>query len=172
MPLVNEVVLPVGQKDKWNGSLPTDDAQFGTYVTTPEVPQLLNLLYGIPIPATPRNDLVQVFLTGVPGLNSPPGVRPSEMIRLNTDILPANSPNRMGVLAGDNAGFPNGRRLTDDAIDITLQAAAGILTGAKVQTLGDGVNVNDVPFRRAFPYLGFPSSGSAPWKLNPVVPPQ
>jgi hypothetical protein len=100
MPLVNEVVLPISQKDKWNGSSPSDDGQFLTYVTSPEVPTLLNLIYNVPAPATPRNDLVQVFLTGVPGLNQPASVKPSEMLRLNTDILPTASPNRLGVLAG------------------------------------------------------------------------
>ena len=77
MPLVNEVVLPVGQKDKWNGSRPGDDAQFLSYVTDPEVPKLLQAVYGLPAPATPRNDLVQVFLTGVPGSQSASGVRPA-----------------------------------------------------------------------------------------------
>ena len=166
MPLVNEVVIPVGQKDKWNGSIPSGDGQFLSYVTDPEVPKLLQAVYGIPAPAAPRNDLVQVFLTGVPGLNQPPGVRPSEMLRLNTDIGPIASPARMGVLAGDVAGFPNGRRLTDDVIDITLQAAVGVLGGVKT-TLGDGVNVNDVAFRTTFPYLGQPHSGGNPWTLNP-----
>jgi hypothetical protein len=170
MPLVNEVVIPIGQKDKWNGSVPTDDGQFLQYVTTPEMPTLLNLLYNVPVPATPRNDLVQVFLMGVPGLNQPTGVKPSEMLRLNTDILPTASPSRLGVLAGDLAGFPNGRRLTDDVLDITVQAAAGILGGAKVSTLGDGVDRNDVPFRTTFPYLAFPHSGSNPWRLNTAPP--
>jgi hypothetical protein len=170
MPLVNEVVLPIGQKDKWNGSRPADDAQFGSYVTDPEVPKLLQAIYNIPAPATPRNDLVQVFLTGVPNLNQPSGVRPAEMLRLNTDIGPVAAPSRMGVLGADIAGFPNGRRLTDDAIDITLQAAAGILTGARISTLGDGVDRNDVPFRSTFPYLAFPHSGGNPWKLNPNPP--
>ena len=170
MPLVNEVVIPVGQKDKWNGSIPSNDAQFLSYVTDPEVPKLLQLVYGIQAPATPRNDLVQVFLTGVPGLNQPAGVKASEMLRLNTDILPTASPARLGVLAADIQGFPNGRRLTDDVIDITLQAAAGILGGAKVSTLGDGVDRNDVPFRTSFPYLAFPQSGGNPWKLNPNPP--
>src|SRR5262245_35992128 len=82
MPLVNEVVIPIGQKDKWNGSKPSDDAQFLSSVTNPEVPALLQAVYGIPAPATPRNDLVQVFLTGVSGLNQPPGVKPAEMLRL------------------------------------------------------------------------------------------
>ncbi len=166
MPLVNEVVIPVGKKDAWNGSAPTADAQFLSYVTDPEVPKLLQAIYGIPAPATPRNDLVQVFLTGVSGLNQPPGVRPSEMIRLNTDIGPNGNPARLGVLAGDTAGFPNGRRLTDDVVDITLQAAVGVLGGVAT-TLGDGVNVNDVQFRSSFPYLAQPHSGGNPWALNP-----
>ena len=73
----------------------------------------------------------------------------------------------MGVIAKDIQGFPNGRRLRDDVVDITLQAAAGILKGANVSTLGDGVDTNDVPFRSTFPYLAFPHSGGLPWKLNP-----
>jgi uncharacterized protein DUF4331 len=166
MPLVNEVVLPISQKDKWNGSAPIDDGQFLQYVTSPEVPTLLNLIYGVPAPPTPRNDLVQVFLTGVPGLNQPPGVKASEMLRLNTDVLPTASPNRLGVLGGDIQGFPNGRRLTDDVLDITVQAASGALVGGKF-AFSDGVDRNDVPFRAGFPYLANPHSGSNPWKLNP-----
>ena len=166
MPLVNEVVVPVGQKDKWNGSIPSADGQFLSYVAEPELPKLLQAIYGIPAPATPRNDLVAVFLTGVPGLNQPPGVRASEMLRLNTDIGPTKAPARLGVLAGDTAGFPNGRRLTDDVVDISLQAVVGVLGGVKT-SLGDGVNVNDLAFRTTFPYLAFPHSGGNPWKLNP-----
>lgn len=126
----------------------------------------LQAIYNIPAPASPRNDLVAVFLTGVQGLNQPPGVRPGEMLRLNTDILPTARPARLGVLAGDVQGFPNGRRLTDDVIDITLQAAVGVLGGVKT-SLGDGVNANDVGFRSSFPYLALPHSGGNPWKLNP-----
>jgi hypothetical protein len=170
MPLVNEVVIPLAQKDKWNGSTPADDAQFLSYVTDPEVPKLLQAVYGLAAPSTPRNDLVSVFLTGVPNLNQPPGVRPGEMLRLNTDIGPTARPARLGVLASDISGFPNGRRLTDDVIDITLQAAAGILSGARVSSLGDRVDRNDVPFRPAFPYVGQPHSGGNPWKLNPNRP--
>ncbi len=170
MPLVNEVVIPVGQKDKWNGSKPSDDGQFLSFVTDPEVPKLLQLIYKIPAPSPPRNDLVQVFLTGVPGLNQPAGVKASEMLRLNTDIGPTAAPSRLGVLAADVQGFPNGRRLGDDVLDITLQAAAGILSGARVSTLGDGVDRNDVPLNRSFPYIAFPHSGGNPWKLNPNPP--
>lgn len=169
MPLVNEVVIPLGQKDKWNGSNPTADAQFLSFVTDPEVPKLLQAVYGIPAPATPRNDLVQVFLTGVPGLNQPSGVRPGEMIRLNTDIGPTASPARLGVLASDIQGFPNGRRLSDDVLDITLQAAVGVLGGVRT-TLGDGVDRNDIAFRTTFPYIAQPHSGGNPWKLNPNPP--
>jgi hypothetical protein len=161
MPLVNEVVVPVGQKDKWNGSRPSDDAQFLSFVTEPEVPRLLEAIYGLRAPATPRNDLVQVFLTGVQNLNQPAGVRPSEMLRLNLDIAPTGRPNRLGVLANDVAGFPNGRRLTDDVVDITLRVAAGVLTGVNT-TLGDAVDQNDISFRESFPYLGSPHSGSNP----------
>ena len=169
MPLVNEVVIPVGQKDKWNGSIPSADGQFLSYVTDPELPKLLQLVYGIPAPSTPRNDLVQVFLTGVPGLNQPSGVKASEMLRLNTDILPTASPARLGALAADIQGFPNGRRLTDDVVDIALQVTVGALGGVKT-SLGDGVDRNDVAFRTTFPYLAFPHSGGNAWKLNPNAP--
>jgi len=164
-PLVNEVVIPVGQKDRWNGSRPADDGQFASYVLDPELPKLLQAVYGIPAPSTPRNDLVAAFLTGVPGLNQPPNVRASEMLRLNTDVLPSGNPSRLGVVGGDPAGFPNGRRLTDDVLDIAEQVMVGVLTGAKT-SLGDGVDANDVPFRSSFPYVAFPHSGGKAANLN------
>ena len=101
---------------------------------------------------------------------APLGVKPAEELRLNLDVLPTAGPRRRGVLDGDIQGFPNGRRLTDDVIDITLQAAAGILGGANVSTLGDGVDRNDLAFLPTFPYLARPSPGSLPWKLNPRPP--
>jgi hypothetical protein len=175
MPLVNEVVVPLSNKDRFNAAKPHNDAQFLPFVTSPEVPRLIQSLYGIPAPATPRNDLVEVFLTGVckacgpvqADLNSqllnkdvdPAMFRPSEMLRLNMAVAPAASPKRLGVLAGDLAGFPNGRRLSDDVIDVTIQAAEGVLLPghpAAVEGLGDGVNVNDFPFRAAFPYVALP----------------
>jgi len=159
MPLVNEVVIPVNNKDRFNASSPWKDAQFGKYVTSPELPKLIQAVYGIKAPAEPRNDLVQVFLTGVPGLNQPPNVRPAEMIRLNTSIPPSANPKRLGVLDGDNAGYPNGRRLTDDVVDISLQVVEGELLGAK-NDLGDGVDANDKPFGTSFPYVALPTSGS------------
>src|SRR4029077_15781986 len=158
MPLVNEVVVPVGLKDYFNASQPKDDAQFLGAVTDPELPRLINGVYKLPVPATPRNDLVSVFLTGVKGLNQPANVKPSEQLRLNMSIPPSATPNRFGVLAGDNAGFPNGRRLTDDVIDIELRVVEGALTGSK-NTLGDGVDANDVAFQTSFPYLALPHAG-------------
>jgi hypothetical protein len=159
-PLVNEVVIPVGMKDHFNASEPRGDAQFLKYVTDPELPKLVEAIYGIKAPATPRNDLVSVFLTGVDGLNKPAGVTPSEMLRLNTSIAPSAAPKRLGVLEGDLAGFPNGRRLTDDVVDIAIQAAEGELVG-NPNDLGDEVSSNDVAFGTTFPYVALPHSGSS-----------
>jgi hypothetical protein len=161
MPLVNEIVIPVGKKDLFNASEPAQDvANFGAYVVDPEPARLLNALFGIKVPATPRNDLVQVFATGVPGLNQPAGVSPGEMLRLNLAIAPAAKPNRFGVLAGDLAGFPNGRRLADDVVDIELRVVAGVLVDgfniAPNNQLGDGIDANDVPYLPYFPYVAPP----------------
>jgi hypothetical protein len=162
MPLVNEVVIPLGTKDRFNASKPKDDGQFLSFVTEPELPELIEAVYGIPAPATPRNDLVQVFLTGVPGLNQPENVVPGEMLRLNMSIPPCPTAcSRLGVLEGDLAGFPNGRRLQDDVIDIALQVVEGELVGSP-NDLGDDVPENDVPFGGTFPYVALPHPGSAP----------
>src|SRR5262249_11644228 len=176
MPLVNEVVIPVGQKDRFNASKPVDDAQFLPNVTNPEVPRLIQAIYKITAPATPRKDLVQVFLTGVckacggpADLNSlrlnadldPNQVQAAEMLRLKLSIAPSARPNRPGVLRGGLAAVPHGRRLTDDVVDVTLQAAEGaLLPGhpAAVDNLGDGVNANDRPFRTTFPYAALPNN--------------
>lgn len=165
-PLVNEVVIPVGKKDRFNASKPKDDAQFASFVLDPEVPKLIEAIYGIPAPATPRNDLVQAFLTGVPGLNQPDDVQASEMLRLNMSIKPGDCPafNRLGVIDGDICGFPNGRRLADDVVDIALRVMEGDLTDGNPTSssvaLGDGVDENDYPFRSTFPYVALPTSGS------------
>ncbi|MCI0411826.1 DUF4331 domain-containing protein, partial [bacterium] len=162
MPLVNELVIPLKDKDKWNFSKVKNDAQFLSYVTDPSLPGAINAIYGISVPPAPRNDLVSVFLTGVTGVNQPANVTAGEMIRLNMAIPPTQNPNRLGVIAGDLAGYPNGRRLADDTVDISLRVVAGVLvSGFNVSPnnqLGDGVDVNDVPFTSAFPYLGIPQS--------------
>ena len=134
MPLVNELVIGLPDKDKFNGSAPQDDGQFLEYVTNPSLPVILNSLFAnaAMVPGTPREDLVAVFLTGVKGLNQAAHVTPSEMLRLNTATppTPAASQNDLGVLGGDVAGFPNGRRPYDDVVDITLRVAEGALCGA------------------------------------------
>jgi hypothetical protein len=165
-PLVNEVVIPMGVKDTFNAIPPTQDAAALPFVLDPEVPKLLKALFGINSPPAPRNDLVTIFLTGIPGVNRPPTVRPSEMLRLNTGIPPSSSPNPRGVLGGDLAGFPNGRRVGDDVTDTALRVMAGATpltpafnTGINAQ-LTDGVTFNDVPYRSNFPYLASPQSGN------------
>jgi len=163
MPLVNEIVIPLGKKDLFNATEPFDDvANFGAYVVDPEPAKLLHALFGINVPPAPRSDLVSVFATGVPGLNQPAGVSPGEMLRLNMSIAPSASPNRLGVLAGDLAGFPNGRRLADDVVDIELRVVAGVLVDgfniAPNNRLGDGIDANDMPYLPYFPYVAPPQN--------------
>ncbi len=184
MPLVNEVVVPLAAKDLWNFSRPDGDARFLSGVTDPELARLINLLYPplIDVPTTNRQDLVTVFLTGVTtpsgNFNQLPIVTPSEMIRLNTGVPVTASPNRLGVIGGDLQGFPNGRRLTDDVVDIELRAVA-CAYGALYTVLGDnigpcnrqtyenfpnnaltdGLDTNDKAFTSAFPYAASPFQG-------------
>jgi hypothetical protein len=138
-PLVNEAVIGLPDKDKFNASYPQNDAAFLTYVTNPTFPVLLNTLFGdaAKAPQTPRNDLVATFLTGIKGLNQPLKVTPAEMLRLNTSIAPTPpaSQSDLGVLGNDLAGFPNGRRPYDDVADIELRALEGALCG-KAGTCG------------------------------------
>ncbi len=175
-PLVNEVVIPVGMKDHFNASKPQDDAQFANYVADPEVGKLFKGIYNLAVPPqgafgspSQRDDLEAIFLTGIKGLTQPANVVPSEELRLNVAVPPSANPNRMGVLGGDSAGYPNGRRLGDDVVDISLQAVAGAAyplfhpgftvdaTGAK---LGDGVDGNELAFQSHFPYTSLPNSGT------------
>jgi len=165
-PLVNEAVIDLARKDVFNAIEPTSDAAALDRVTDPEVPKLLKLIFNVDSPPAPRNDLVTIFLTGLAGLNQPPNVRASEQLRLNMMIPPTASPNRMGVLGGDLAGFPNGRRVGDDVLDIVLQAAAGAtpltpaFSRAPNNGLGDGVDRNDLPYLTNFPYLAIPHAGN------------
>lgn len=159
LPLVNEAVIPLKDKDRWNGSKPANDGQFLTYVQNSHLAALLNLVLSVNVPANPRNDLVDTLLKGIAGLNRPANVVASSQLRLNMAIPPAATANRLGAVGGDLAGFPNGRRLTDDVTDIELAAIAGCLQGGAFAancTLGDGVNANDKPFLSSFPYLALP----------------
>ncbi|PRY34856.1 DUF4331 domain-containing protein [Umezawaea tangerina] len=178
-PLVNEVVSSAGIKDAFNGLEPVNDGKVQALldrVLTPELPALVESIYGIKAPAAPRNDLLEIFLTGVTtkaggpiktDLNSqlnnmdvdPKKFVPSEQLRLNMSIAPNPQPNRLGVLAGDTQGFPNGRRLFDDVVDIEIQALEGAAqSGHLVKALaaGDKVHHNDVTFAPNFPYVGLP----------------
>ncbi len=170
MPLVNEVVLPLAFKDIFNASEPSGDAPlftsnatFRNRVLDPEVAKLMTALYGISVPPAPRNDLVQVFLTGIPGANQPPNVTPAEMIRLNVAVPVTAQPNRLGAIAGDLGGFPNGRRLADDVVDISLRVVAGVLVDgfnkSPNNALTDGVDANERPFLSTFPYVALPHQG-------------
>jgi hypothetical protein len=160
-PLVNEVVIPLGKKDLFNATQPADDlANFGAHVVEPELAKVINILFpGLNVPETDRTDIVQALLTGLPGLTQiAPGAPPTDTLKLNLGVAPSASPNRFGVLAGDTAGFPNGRRLGDDVVDISLRVVGGFLKGNKLP-LGDGVDRNDTPFRMTFPYVAPPVSG-------------
>lgn len=195
-PLVNEVLVPLGMKDRFNASLPGADAQFLPFVLDPEPARLIGYAGSPPAfdlypsfnaPAPPRNDVATVFLTGIPNLNvqtdqvgngvaaftgQPADTVPQERLRLNLAIPPtpgtasaAGTPNRLGFLGGDNAGFPNGRRVGDDVVDIELRVLAGATPFTPAfnvspnNLLGDGVNTNDRPYLTAFPYLATPWAG-------------
>jgi hypothetical protein len=182
MPLVNEVVIGMNDKDRFNASKPMDDGQFINYVTNPTLPALLQTLFPSAKAPTnlPRTDLVTVFLKGIANVNQPKNVVPSEMLRLNTSIAvtAAAAQNPLGVAAGDNAGFPNGRRPADDVTDLSLRVAMGALcaltgpsdtlqVGCKPSdapagglALTDGVRKTAADYGTAFPYLKAPLSGS------------
>jgi hypothetical protein len=222
MPLVNEVVIPMGLKDIFNGIPPSEDLNAYSLlqesVEDPEVGNLLCLLYGVPLPGdtdddcvteyvpttprTGRGDIFDIYLTGmvlanpftIPtadgpvtlpagfNVNQPAGVRPAEMIRINTQIsgdLCSPKPQRLGLLAGDACGFPNGRRLTDDVVDISLLAVAGAAYQALdgrdtdftfnpdlIAVLSDNVNRNDITFQHDFPYVGVAQSGQTHFHQN------
>jgi hypothetical protein len=160
-PLVNEVVIPLGMKDKFNATQPSDDLKnFGKYVLSPELAKVINILFpGLNVPENNRTDIVQALLTGIPGLTQiAPGAPPTDTLKINLGVAPNANPNRFGVLAGDTQGFPNGRRLTDDVVDIEERVVGGFLKGNKLP-LGDGVDQNDKPFRASFPYVASPAAG-------------
>src|SRR5688572_6717012 len=161
-PLINEVIIPIGKKDKFNATSPADDAKnFGRFALNPEPARILNALFGLGIQETNRTDIVQALLTGVPGLTQI-GKKPAaaDTLKINLGVPPAANPNRFGVLAGDLAGFPNGRRLADDVVDIELRVIAGaLLSPPKNIPLGDGVDQNDRPFRSQFPYVSLANDG-------------
>ena len=189
MPLVNELIIGIDDKDKFNASKPKNDATFADYITNPVLPALIQTLFPSAVAPTnfPRTDLVNVFLKGIDGLNQPAAVKAgngvlAEMLRLNTAVpalpTPPGEQNVLGVAAGDNSGYPNGRRPADDVVDLSLRVAMGslcVLTGAtdtlKVGckpadapagglALTDGVRKSAANFGVTFPYLNTPIPGN------------
>ena len=177
-PLFNEVITPMAKKDRWNASQPHDDASFGRYVARPELAKLLPVLYPGVFPklaayTKDRADLLAILLTGipkgvVPGFQNYTGSTQADMLRLNVAIPPSAAPNPIGLVAGDAAGFPNGRRLIDDVVAIELRAVAGatiplvdptFTPDGAAGVLTDGTTNTNAPFLSAFPYLGHPAGG-------------
>lgn len=187
MPLVNEVVIGLPDKDKFNASKPSGDAQFASYVTNPTLPTLIDIALGNPgiVPTNyPRLDLVTTFLTGIKNVNQQKTVTPSEMMRLNTAIpaVPLAMQNRLGIVGNilasgsDNAGYPNGRRPNDDVVDISLVAVMGGLCvangAANVLAFGPECNPNAVPLRASVFNLhdGVDQAGPKVRAAGPLLP--
>lgn len=177
-PLINEAIIPMGYKDLWNSTQPKDDAQFLYYYEYPELASLLPVLYPGVFPnlaglSAARADLVAILLTGIPngiipGFQNLTGSTPADMLRLNMAVPPASSPSASGILGGDLAGYPNGRRVFDDVFTIELQAVAGVTyplidhaytPDAAASKVTDGLSPGSDRYISSFPYLGVPLSG-------------
>jgi hypothetical protein len=183
MPLVNEVIIPMGRKDLWNVTSPSKDSQFAKYVAKPEVASLLPGLFPGVFPnldklnksGKDRADLLAILMTGIPaglipGFQNFTGKTQADLMRLNVAIPPNPKPSIFGLLGNDLAGFPNGRRVFDDVVAIELRAVAGATYAlvdknykpdAAASQVDDGVTPDDldIPFLNTFPYLGHPHSG-------------
>jgi hypothetical protein len=178
-PLFNEVLVPLAQKDQWNASPPSQDKNYVNGVAHPELAGLLNVLYTGAFPnlaaySKPRADLEAILLTGIPAgvvsstFSTFTGTTPADMLRLNLAIAPASTPNPLGVVGGDVAGYPNGRRITDDVVTIELRAIAGatiplvdktFTPDGAIADVSDGLTGAGLTFLPNFPYLGTPYSG-------------
>lgn len=180
-PLINELLIGTGFKDRFSMDQPRNDSQFASFFLDPTLARILNAATAgaIAIPAPPRVDLLPL-VTYAPPIAAPgtPAGPVADLLRLNTGVaptLPANA-SRLGLLGGDPAGYPNGRRLADDVTDISLRAVAGVLAGPPFSTstlnarMGDGVNVNDAPYRTTFPYLADAPSGRDRRHIDPGEP--
>lgn len=179
-PLINELLIGTGDKDKFSMSEPKNDSQFAAYFLDPVLARVINAAYGgaVPIPTPPRLDLLP-FVTYAPpiGAAGTPAGPIADLLRLNTGVppTPSASRKRLGLLAGDPAGFPNGRRVSDDVTDISLRAVVGVLAGPPFNgfpnnRLGDSVNTNDKPYQETFPYVAFSNSGRDSRKVDPGEP--
>jgi hypothetical protein len=178
--LINELVIGIGSKDRWSMDKPVNDKQFAHFDLDPAIAHIVEALYGgaLKIPPAPRNDLLPLVTYAAPiAAPGTPAGPIADLLRLNTGVpaTPPDSASRLGLIGGDPAGYPNGRRLFDDAVDITLRVAVGgvLVPGFNHfpnNRLGDGVNVNDVPFRTQFPYFADSPSGRNRRHLDPGEP--
>lgn len=179
-PLFNELLIGTGDKDKFSMSQPKDDAQFADYALDPLLARVLNAIYAeaLPIPTPPRTDLLPLVTYAPPiAAAGTPAGPVADLLRLNTGIpaTVAGRRSRLGLLAGDPAGYPNGRRLSDDVTDIAARVVVGVLSGGSFagfphNRIGDGVNTNDVLYRESFPYLGLAHSGRDSRHVDPDEP--
>ena len=183
-PLFNELLIGTGFKDKFSMSLPKNDSQFAQFALDPLLARVLNAVTGgaLSIPPPPRTDLlplVQYLKPICPGCTTPKSQGPvADLLRLNTGLppTPANKRSRLGAIAGDLGGFPNGRRVSDDVFDISGRVVAGVLAGKPFadsplnSRIGDGVNSNDVPYQETFPYVGWAQSGRDSRHIDPGEP--
>jgi hypothetical protein len=173
-PLINELIIGTGSKDFWSMSQPVNDSQFASYDLDPLLARVFNAVYGIKIPTPPRTDLLPLVTYAAPIAPAGTPAGPiADMLRLNTGVAPTPfaSRSRLGLLAGDPAGFPNGRRLTDDVVDIAARAVAGAFAGSQYNYLiGDGVNAPDVPPQETFPYVHYAYSGRDSRHISPGDP--
>ncbi len=178
-PLINELIIGTGFKDKWSMSLPKDDSQFASFALDPLLARVINAAYNgaVSIPAPPRTDLLPL-VQYAPPIAAPgtPAGPIADLLRLNTGVAatPQAFRRRLGLLAGDAAGYPNGRRVSDDVTDISLRVVVGVLNPAfnifPNNRLGDGVNTNDVPYLETFPYLAPAQSGRDRRHIDPGEP--
>ncbi|MCI0548023.1 MAG: DUF4331 domain-containing protein [Candidatus Rokubacteria bacterium] len=178
--LINELIIGTGDKDKFSMSEPKDDGQFASYVLDPLLARVFGGL-GLPVPPTPRNDLLflaqyNAFATLVATVGgftlsgSVPAGPVADLLRLNTGVGPTaqDDRKRLGLLAGDVAGYPNGRRVSDDVTDISSRAVAGVLLGPPFDSrVGDGVNTKNIPYQETFPYVAFAVSGKNSRHIDP-----
>jgi len=175
-PLINELVIGTGSKDFWSMSQPVNDSQFASFDLDPLIARVFNAVYGFNIPTPPRVDLLPLVTYAPPIAPAGTAAGPiADLMRLNTGVpaTPVTSRRRLGLIAGDAAGYPNGRRLTDDVVDITERVAiGGLLAGPQFNVapnnlLGDGVNATDVPPQETFPYVHYAYSGRNSRHISP-----
>ena len=177
-PLINELIIGTGSKDFWSMSEPVHDSQFAAFDLDPLIARVFNAVYGFKIPAPPRTDLLPLVTYAAPiAPKGTPAGPIADLMRLNTGVppTPRGQRKRLGLIAGDAAGFPNGRRLTDDVVDIVERVGiGGILSPgfnvAPNNLLGDGVNAPDVPPQETFPYVHYAYSGRDSRHISPGDP--